>query len=76
MSCSRRSRPAWKTEKWRLLPELTNGFGFGSTEFHVLRPNQGMDPRYLYYYVSDQAFVVRLHRMTGAVGQKRVPSPF
>ncbi len=51
--------------------------GFGSTEFHVLRPRDGVDPHYVYHFVSSQTFRKEAARhMTGAVGLRRVPSAF
>ena len=65
--------PCMENGKMAVVPKLVNGYGFGSTEFHVLRPKPGMDAKYLYYYVSSQAFRGEAERyMTGAVGQKRV----
>jgi type I restriction enzyme S subunit len=56
---------------------LRNGIGFGSTEFHVLRPRDGVDARYVYHFVSSAGFRREAsHHMTGAVGQKRVPLSF
>ena len=58
-----------------VVPELMGGRGFGSTEFHVLRPASGIDPRFVYYAVSCREFRFHAeHNMTGAVGQKRVPA--
>ena len=69
--------PCMENGKMAVVPKLTNGLGFGSTEFHVLRPHTGIDPRYVYYFVSSQTFRREAaHRMTGAVGQKRVPQSF
>ena len=63
--------------KMAVVPKLVNGYGFGSTEFHVLRPKPGMDAKYIYYYVSSQAFRGEAERyMTGAVGQKRVSTTY
>jgi len=56
---------------------LTGGVGFGSTEFHVLRPRDDMDPSYVYYLVSNDSFRKEAVRhMTGAVGLRRVPTAF
>jgi type I restriction enzyme S subunit len=69
--------PCMENGKMAVVPKVASGYGFGSTEFHVLRPKEGLDPRYLYYFVSSEN--VRreaAHNMTGAVGQKRVPTPF
>jgi len=69
--------PCMENGKRAVVPKLTNGLGFGSTEFHVLRPHEGINPRYVYHFVSSQNFRRdAAHRMTGAVGQKRVPQSF
>lgn len=69
--------PCMENGKMAVVPKLTSGLGFGSTEFHVLRPHEGIDPRFVYYFVSSQDFRREAaHRMTGAVGQKRVPQSF
>lgn len=69
--------PCMENGKMTVVPKLTNGLGFGSTEFHVLRPHEGIDPRYVYYFVSSQNFRREAaHQMTGAVGQKRVTQFF
>ena len=69
--------PCMENGKMAVVPKLTNGIGFGSTEFHVLRPHEGVDSRYVYHFVSSQAFRREAaHHMTGAVGQKRVPTSF
>jgi len=69
--------PCMENGKMGIVPRVTNGLGFGSTEFHVLRPHEGIEPRYVYYFVSSQNFRREAaHHMTGAVGQKRVPLSF
>ncbi|WP_287819712.1 restriction endonuclease subunit S [Achromobacter sp.] len=69
--------PCMENGKMAVVPALVNGYGFGSTEFHVLRPKPGMDAKYLYYYVSSQSFRREAERhMTGAVGQRRVPTTY
>ncbi len=69
--------PCMENGKMAVVPALVNGFGFGSTEFHVLRPKPSIDAKYLYYYVSSQAFRSEAERhMTGAVGQRRVPTAY
>ena len=74
-SYSPRSRRAWRTARWQVVPDLVSEYGFGSTEFHVLRPADGVDPRFIYHAVSNRAFRFHAeHNMTGAVGQKRVPA--
>ncbi len=69
--------PCMENGKMAVVPKLVNGYGFGSTEFHVLRPKAGIDAKYLYYYVSSQSFRGEAERyMTGAVGQKRVSTTY
>lgn len=69
--------PCMENGKMAVVPKLINDIGFGSTEFHVLRPHKGIHPRYVYYFVSNQNFRREAaHQMTGAVGQKRVPQSF
>ena len=65
--------PCMENGKMAVVPALKNGYGFGSTEFHVLRPISGVDAKYLYYFVSSQRFRAGAeHNMTGAVRQRRV----
>ena len=67
--------PCMENGKMAVVPDLVSEYGFGSTEFHVLRPANSIDPRFLYHAVSDRAFRFHAeHNMTGAVGQKRVPA--
>ncbi|MBI2802015.1 MAG: restriction endonuclease subunit S [Gammaproteobacteria bacterium] len=69
--------PCMENGKMAVVPELGNGIGFGSTEFHVFRTLAGMNAKYMYYYVSSQTFRREAeHNMTGAVGQKRVTTPY
>jgi len=66
--------PCMENGKMAVARGLRNGVGCGSTEFHVLRPRPGVDPHYVYHFVSSGQFRARAaHHMTGAVGQKRVP---
>ncbi|OAN87867.1 hypothetical protein A8B84_14035 [Marinobacter sp. EhC06] len=69
--------PCMENGKMAVVPAMKNGVGFGSTEFHVLRPGPNLDSKFLYYFVSSKQ--VRFdaeHNMSGAVGQKRVPAAY
>jgi len=56
---------------------LPHTVGFGSTEFHVLRPGTEIDGRYLFHMVWNPMFrQAAERRMTGSAGQRRVPSAF
>jgi type I restriction enzyme, S subunit len=69
--------PCMENGKMAVARGLRNGVGCGSTEFHVLRPRAGVDPQYVYHFVSSARFRAEAaHHMTGAVGQKRVPAAF
>ncbi len=69
--------PCMENGKMAVARGLRNRVGCGSTEFHVLRPRPGVDPRYVYHFVSSARFRAEAaHHMTGAVGQKRVPTAF
>ena len=67
--------PCMENGKMAIVPEMISDHGFGSTEFHVLRPASGIDPRFVYHTVSSREFRFHAeHNMAGAVGQKRVPT--
>ena len=69
--------PCMENGKMAVARGLRNRVGCGSTEFHVLRPRPGVDPRYVYHFVSSARFRAEAaHHMTGAVGQRRVPTAF
>ena len=69
--------PCMENGKMAVARQLKSGVGFGSTEFHVLRPREGIDSQYIYYFVSSQTFRKEASgHMTGAVGLRRVPSAF
>lgn len=69
--------PCMENGKMAVARQLKNGVGFGSTEFHVLRPREGVDSQYIYYFVSSQTFRKEASgHMTGAVGLRRVPAAF
>jgi type I restriction enzyme S subunit len=69
--------PCMENGKMAVVPPLPDGVGFGTTEFHVLRPSRAVNKHFLYHFVSSAAFRHEAqHHMTGAVGQKRVPKRF
>ena len=70
--------PCMENGKGAVARGLHNGIGFGSTEFHVLRPLPNISNPYWIYtltafpeFRSDAA-----NNMTGSAGQRRVPSSF
>lgn len=69
--------PCFENGKATLARGLTGGFGFGSTEFHVVRPSPRLDARFAFYVIRSNAFrEYGAASMYGAGGQKRVPTDF
>ncbi|MEK4050508.1 restriction endonuclease subunit S [Bacillus sp. FSL K6-2839] len=69
--------PCMENGKAAIAKNLKNGFGFGSTEFHVLRTSECINETYIHYFVRSKKFRLEAKRkMTGAVGQQRVPKEF
>jgi type I restriction enzyme S subunit len=69
--------PCMENGKATYLENLPHQVGFGSTEFHVLRPTQSIDGKYLFYLLWNSSFRhVAQKNMTGSAGQKRVPTSF
>ncbi len=69
--------PSFENGKGALVAGLTNGVGFGSTEFHVLRPTGHVDPRLLAHVLQSHEFRTRgAAEMEGSAGQKRISSDF
>lgn len=69
--------PCFENGKLSVATGLTNGIGFGSSEFMVLRCDSRLDPEYLFYFLSRDEFrEIGKGRMTGAVGHKRVPPEY
>ena len=70
--------PCMENGKGGIARNLENGVAFGSTEFHVLRPDPNfMISSWLYYLTSWPEFRKECEKnMTGSAGQKRVPKAF
>jgi type I restriction enzyme, S subunit len=69
--------PCMENGKSAIGRHLENGLGFGSTEFHVLRPTGAVLAEFVYYFVRQEAYRKAGElEMTGSVGQKRVPIDF
>lgn len=69
--------PCMENGKITVVPDLPDSVCFGSTEFHVFRPEDGIEARWVKYYLLQSWFRrhARMH-MTGSAGQLRVPSSF
>ncbi|UOE77155.1 restriction endonuclease subunit S [Parageobacillus thermoglucosidasius] len=69
--------PCMENGKTAIAQNLINGFGFGSTEFHVIRTNSYINTKLIYYLLRSKKFRMEAKKeMTGAVGQQRVPKSF
>ena len=70
--------PCMENGKGAVARGLCNGIGFGSTEFHVLRPISGKtNPYWLYMLTAFPQFREdAANNMTGSAGQRRVPASF
>lgn len=69
--------PCMENGKGAIARGLHNGIGFGSTEFHVLRPNEKISAEFIFYLLANKD-VRRIAegQMTGSGGQRRVPVSF
>lgn len=69
--------PCMENGKIALARNLVNGRGFGSTEFHVLRPHRAIEAPFLMHYLLQRDFRRRAARnMKGTAGQLRVPAAY
>lgn len=70
--------PCMENGKGAIMKNLKNKIGFGTTEFHVLRPIDGISTSvWLYYLTAQDSFRKKAEQnMTGSAGQKRVPPAF
>ena len=70
--------PCFENGKAVHTSQLENQIGYGSTEFHVLRPLEELaDSKYIFYLVWNDIFrFYGRHTMKGAAGQKRVSADF
>ncbi|NPU93593.1 MAG: restriction endonuclease subunit S [Gammaproteobacteria bacterium] len=69
--------PCFENGKLGIAKGLTNGVGFGSSEYIVFRTSARLLPEFLYYYLARPSFrEAGSLVMTGAVGHKRVSKEF
>jgi type I restriction enzyme S subunit len=69
--------PCMENGKIAVARKLINDIACGSTEFHVLRPRDGISADYLWRFLRQKSFRVDAERaMTGVVGQRRVPPEY
>lgn len=69
--------PCFENGKLGIAQGLTNGIGFGSSEYIVFRPTVELNKEYLYYFLLQDSFrAAGIKTMSGAVGHKRVSKEF
>jgi type I restriction enzyme S subunit len=70
--------PCMQNGKSAIARGLSNSLGFGSTEFHVIRPHTDkVIGEWLWYFVRQLHFRTEgVHHFHGAVGQQRVPPEY
>jgi len=69
--------PCMENGKAAIVRGSLNGFGFGSTEFHVLRPGGSVIPEWIWLFIRQERFrKAAKDSFRGGVGQQRVPKKF
>ncbi len=69
--------PCMENGKTALVPNVPGDICFGSTEFHVVRPEKGIDPKWIEQFLLQHETRREARRqMAGGVGQMRVPAEF
>ena len=69
--------PCMQNGKHAIASGLGNGFGFGSTEFHVLRPSGAVLSEWVHKFLRQPSVLAEaVHHFRGSVGQQRVPKEF
>jgi type I restriction enzyme S subunit len=69
--------PCMQNGKHAIAGGLIDGIGFGSTEFHVIRPGPEILPEWvLFYLVQPKVLRDATAHFSGAVGQQRVPEDY
>jgi len=69
--------PCFENGKLGIALNLTNGVGFGSSEFVVYRSGSTILPEFLYYFLMTPDFRLTGKKlMGGAVGHQRIPKEF
>lgn len=65
--------PGFENGKTALCERLHNGIAFGSLDMHVLRAEECMEPRFLYWLTTSNLFRnLGLASMSGVLGQQRI----
>jgi len=69
--------PCMQNGKHAIARNLIDGIGFGTTEFHVLKPHNNILAEWIWYFIRQPYFLKEATAyFTGSVGQQRVPDTF
>ena len=69
--------PCMQNGKHVIARNLIDGIGFGTTEFHVIRPRDEVIPEWIHLYIRQPSILNEAAtHFTGSVGQQRVPPYF
>lgn len=69
--------PCMENGKAAIARRLRDGLGFGSTEFHVIRPSGDLLPKWIFALIRQPSFrEAAKANFTGTAGQQRVPADF
>lgn len=69
--------PCMQNGKHAVVHGLVDGIGFGSTEFHVIRPSENIIAEWIHHFLRSKTVHDAAEKtFTGSVGQQRVPSAF
>jgi|LSQX01.1.fsa_nt_gb type I restriction enzyme S subunit len=69
--------PCMQNGKHAIARDLIDGFGFGSTEFHVLRASNEVLPEWIHCFLSRPPLLQQATSFfTGSVGQQRLPKDY
>ncbi|HAT4250464.1 restriction endonuclease subunit S [Clostridium perfringens] len=69
--------PCFENGNIAIVEKMENKVGFGTTELHVLRVNEKVNNKYLYYLLQENGFKSKaISSMYGVGGLKRIPTEF
>ena len=69
--------PCMQNGKHFIANGLNGGFGFGTTELHVIRPKSGLFSEWIHCFVRQPSLLKSAtYHFRGAVGQQRLPAEF
>jgi type I restriction enzyme S subunit len=69
--------PCMQNGKHTIARRLIDGIGFGTTEFHVIRPKEASIPEVVWFFLRQPHILLEAtEHFTGAVGQQRLPEDY